>query len=921
MLKDYFKLQKEYETKYKEKTILLMQVGGFYESYCSDTQGFSLKELSGILNIQFTKKNKNLPVSDKNPYMLGFPLHSLKKYLKILLEYQFTVAVYHQEENSKGTITRHKTGVYTYATFIDDSEDSSTEETSSIISLFIDVIDNNKFHISASQIDLFTGKGNILINKSIDEYEQYAILQRFLQLFKYRELLICSNETFQYENLIDNLDIDNSKTMIQNFKLLNQHNINYQNEILERVYGKEPIISQIERIGLEKYPNAVISWVTLIDYTYEHNPKILKNIDLPVLITNENYLLLENNAIEQLNLISNNSLELSQVGKKYQSVYHVINNCTTSMGKRYLKQQLLQPLTNPQTIKERYSASEALFDTDIQINEILQGIVDIETLNRRLSIDLICPFQFKNLYLSYNKLSTLRNFEWNTTFLSDIPKFTFLKSIEECFEFDTFDEEKYFKKNMYPELDKLQDLIAGEKQNIDSFHKYLNKILNDKERKEINGIKLELGSSGYFFSVSSKRAKVLKGILDENDLKKISFKEMPKSSVTKIYLLNSIDQETVNKYREMNKLCWLDCCSKIYEKYKIDFYNVITWVSKIDFILSNIKTAKIFKYCKPQIIESDKPFVTFKGMRHPIIERLIKDKQPYVSHDINLGKKEDGILLYGLNSCGKSSLMKAIGINTILAQCGLYVPCQSMQYYPYKKLFTRITGNDNIFKGLSSFSLEMVEINNIIKFADYNSLIIGDEICKGTETISACAIVSSILIMIASRKCSFIFASHLHDLVKIPDILDLKNMNIYHLQISIDEKNKKIIYDRKLIPGSGENIYGVTVAKFVIKNQEFNRLTEKMIEIHKQLWKETDKIKITLLEDKKSKYNNKKFVDKCENCGKNANYEGEIETHHNLIHQKDCDEAGYFEHLHKNSGWNLKSLCKQCHKKEHHESK
>jgi DNA mismatch repair protein MutS len=261
--------------------------------------------------------------------------------------------------------------------------------------------------------------------------------------------------------------------------------------------------------------------------------------------------------------------------------------------------------------------------------------------------------------------------------------------------------------------------------------------------------------------------------------------------------------------------------------------------------------------------------------------------------------------------------MKAIGVNIILAQCGLYVPCKHMEYTPYKAVFTRITGNDNIFKGLSSFSLEMVELNNIIKYANRNSLVIGDEICKGTEPISACSIVSSILLILAQRRCSFIFASHLHDLVKINDINNLKNMSIYHLKIRIDEDNEKLIYDRQLEVGSGENIYGVTVAKFVIKDKEFIRLADKMVEIHKQLYNQGhengDDIKLKIVEDKKSKYNSKKFISKCENCGKKASYKGELQTHHNIIHQEECDNMGYLEHLHKNSLWNLQALCTKCH--------
>jgi DNA mismatch repair protein MutS len=923
MLKDYFKLQKEYESKYGERTILLFQVGSFFEVYSSPTKGFNLKELSSILNIQSTRKNKNIPISEENCEMCGFPQHSLKKFLRILLENQFTVIVYVQKEKS-GKITRNLEGVYTYGTYLDDSEtEESHSNDNNIICLFFDAIDTdtNTYVISASQIDLFSGKGSVLINDSIDPMEQYAVVTRYLQLFKSREIIYAITDVkTDAMAIIDNLDIDLNKTMIQRFAITQQTNIHYQNEVLEKVYGKESIISQIERIGLERYPNLVTSWITLIDYVYEHNPNILKNIDYPSIINNGDNLLLENNAIEQLNLISNNSLEITN--KRYQSVYHVVNNCVTAIGKRYLKMQLLQPLTNHKQIQDRYSATEFLMSQERQLTKILDGTLDIEKFNRRLSLDSITPFEFKNLYLTYKKLEELKVFNWDTEFLQDVPDFSIINLWEKHFNFDTFDDEKYFYKGIYPELDKIQELIDKEQEGIQKHHKYLNNVLNKQEKKEINGVKLEFNDKdSHYFSTTTRRAKIIEQQLTTEDKKNFIFKPMPKSQTMKIFLNVQMDKSILINYRELTKRCWTESCIKMYNTSRDSLKHIVDWVSRIDFILSNIKTSQMYKYTKPKIVQSDKSFVKFTEMRHPIIERLVRDSIPYVAHNISLGQEQDGILLYGLNSAGKSSIMKAIGINIILAQCGMYVPCKDMEYSPYTSLFTRITGNDNIFKGLSSFSLEMVELNNIIKYATKSSLVIGDEICRGTETISACSIVSTILIMLAQRKCSFIFASHLHDLVQIKDITDLKNMSVYHLKISIDEKNEKLIYDRQLEKGSGENIYGVTVAKFVIKDTEFIRLTDKMVEIHKQLYNQGhtngNKIKLKIVGSKKSRYNSKKFISECEKCGKKPSYKGELETHHDFIHQEECDSSGHKDHLHKNSKWNLKVLCDSCHEKEH----
>lgn len=922
MLPEYFKKQKEYEEKYGKNTLLLFQVGMFIECYCTETEGYPVKDLSLLLNIQYTKKNKALPISKKNAAMVGWPLHASKKYIRILLQNNFTLAIYHQKETN-GKITRERVGLYTPNTYLEEDTLEDKIDTN-IICLYFDFIEKDTYLICASQIDLTTGKGSVLINTNTEPIEQYSALQNYLKLFQTREIVYaCSDPNKDLQGIMDELDIDNSKYFLQKYTLVNQTNLAYQNEILQRIYGKEEILSQIERLGLEKYPELVVSWITLIDYVYEHNPKVIKNIDYPELILNNNYLLLENNAIEQLNLITNNALEISN--KKYQSVYHVINNCLTCFGKRYLKKQLLQPLIDVNLINERYTASHFMKSKIEHIYNVLSGVIDIEKLNRRMSLETISFFEMKNLYLTYKKLSQLTDLVWDTPFLSNVPEFKVLKVLERYFTFDSFEDECYFKKGIFKNLDTLEKEINSDYSRITEFHVYLNKLLNSHERKEINGIKLEFSdTSGYFFSMSSKRANTLEKIITKEDHTQLNFKPMPRSSTTKIYLLNQVNLELLAEYKDLIKKCWLESCNLVFNEIKNELKEIVEWVSRIDFIYSNLKTAQSYKYTCPTIVENEtksKSFVEFTEMRHPIIERLVKDTQMYIAHNISLGKSKDGILLFGLNSAGKSSMMKSIGVNIILAQCGLYVPCKKMEYFPYKSLFTRITGNDNLFKGMSSFTVEMLELNNILKYSNENSLVIGDEICRGTETISACSIVSAILILLSKRKSSFIFASHLHDLTQIKDITKLPNLAIKHLKITIDTKNEKLIYDRILQDGPGSSIYGITVAKFIIKDPTFINLTERFSTIHTQLHSQGhtngESIKLKLVEDKRSRYNSKKFVSNCENCGKKASYNGELETHHNVITQEQCDTEGFFNHLHKNSLWNLKVLCSDCHDLEH----
>lgn len=290
-------------------------------------------------------------------------------------------------------------------------------------------------------------------------------------------------------------------------------------------------------------------------------------------------------------------------------------------------------------------------------------------------------------------------------------------------------------------------------------------------------------------------------------------------------------------------------------------------------------------------------------MRHPIIER-IQDDIEYVGNDVELN--EDGILLYGINASGKSSFMKAIGLNIIMAQAGMFVAAESMSYYPYNSIFTRISGMDNIYKGMSSFTVEMTELRNILQRCNKYSLVIGDEICCGTESISGISIVASGIDTLIKKKSCFIFASHLHELTKIKCIskhIENDILKVKHIRITIDGENR-IIYDRNLQNGQGSKIYGIEVCKSLDMPLDFMKNAEK-------IRKEVEGINKDIIKNKKSRYNQSVIVDKCKICDNVAE-----ETHH-IVYQEKANEDGYLTSFHKNSKHNLVPLCKECHKKEH----
>ena len=222
--------------------------------------------------------------------------------------------------------------------------------------------------------------------------------------------------------------------------------------------------------------------------------------------------------------------------------------------------------------------------------------------------------------------------------------------------------------------------------------------------------------------------------------------------------------------------------------------------------------------------------------------------------------KTDGILLYGTNAVGKTSFIRALGIAVIMAQSGLYVPCSSFNYMPYKYIFTRIIGNDNIFKGLSTFAVEMSELRTILKLADNNSLILGDELCSGTETLSAISIFVAGIQQLHRSRSSFIFATHLHEIVDYNEITTLSSVKQKHMEVIYNKEKDMLIYDRKLKDGPGNSMYGLEVCKSLSLPQDF---LDAAYEIRMKYHPETRSI----LSLKTSRYNSKKIVGMCEKCG------------------------------------------------------
>jgi DNA mismatch repair protein MutS len=362
------------------------------------------------------------------------------------------------------------------------------------------------------------------------------------------------------------------------------------------------------------------------------------------------------------------------------------------------------------------------------------------------------------------------------------------------------------------------------------------------------------------------------------------------------------------KISDMVSLLYQGFIASLHEYYH-DFENMTAFVSAMDMIQNRCYVARKYRYCRPVIAQAQASFVRATGLRHCLIERINED-ECYVTNDVELNG--DGMLLYGTNAVGKTSLIRAIGVAVIMAQAGFYVPATTFLYRPYRAIMTRILGNDNLFKGLSTFVVEMSELRVILRMADANTLVLGDELCSGTEMDSAISIFVAGLQHLYRAGASFIFATHLHEIAGYSEIREMApRLRLAHMRVFYDKARDTLVYDRKLQDGAGESMYGLEVCKSLHLPDDFLENANTIRVKYRGVSTKTPTASI--LDDAvPSRYNAAKLRRLCELCQEKKG----TEVHH-LQHQESADADNFIGHIHKNHPANLASVCEDCHREIH----
>jgi DNA mismatch repair protein MutS len=966
----YYDYRNKYEKKYGSNTIILMQVGDFFEIYSKQKDDVLLNNTKNILQTRIAEKNKDK--TTPSYFMCGFPKHVLYGKLNVFLKHNFTVVVVEQLENCKGA-SRDVTEIHTPGISFTNLEKENANH-DYVCCFYIKQSKKYKthediLHIGISLIDISTGYNIIYelldfnINKTINELSQF--INKF---FPKRIMLYYDMVEIKYLNeikiiitelniLYDEIDF-NSVGSEKSNKYSEYNKIAYQDAFFNKIFTSTGMVSAIEYFNIGKYEFAIISYLLLLQFTHEYNSKIIENILDPEIYINTNYLNFNNNALYQLNITENNIIDTygTTNTSKNSTLFKIINKTSTLMGKRLLYKRMLNPILDTQKLNKRYDQIDFMIQDNnyLKFEEHLNLVCDIERYHRKIVMEKLHPYEFTKLFYSFKSIINILDLvistsddstdETDTPFNHNIEYFNNFKEYYNEFNsiFNDIDnmeniklttiKNSFFTKGTNAKIDKLQDKI-DEKLNF--FNDEQQKLSNFIDNKS-NYVSIVLHNKKYVLFATTKRCKVMmdgfnKVKINDNDTNtnKTVYELIKKTGNTsiisspKLTLMSSKLIELESSIGDIVKNEFINTLSFQYKKFEQSIKYITNLISIIDINKSCAKTSIQNVYHKPTIkpYNNDNiPYIDCENIRHPIIERLNIGTE-YITNDVRLGqtkeeedkKTHDGLILFGLNAAGKSSFMKAIGLNIILAQMGMYVPSSKFEYYPFNSLYTRISDNDNIFKGQSSFAVEMTELNYIINYADEHSLVIGDEVCKGTETISGISLVTSTINTLANNNVKFIFASHLHQLTKLEEINSIDNITFNHLSVEYNTDNNDIAYNRKLKNGPGPDIYGLEVARHIINNDKFLSFAQ---QIRNKIQKKSNNI----LDSNSSKYNSSIYVNECKICKTTAEQvkPSQLDVHHiNQQKDTDCNNIVIDKHFHKNNSHNLVVLCKPCHQKVH----
>jgi len=917
MYKEYIELYKQYTQKYGPKTAIFLMVGSFYELYdiqnneTGETE-CNVREIVDYLGIQLSTKKGDFS-EHQTGLFAGFPDYVMHKWAGRLTSSGWTVVIVDQIKDIRGKVKERKVSrILSPSTHI---ENTSSIDTPYVVTLFFNQSQGQPPQFGAGALDLTTGTTSTysgIANGRPDIWTADDLVQ-MLSVFQPKELLIYWRspnpvpDEFFFRRIFG---IPQSITLhLRSVESLGSFSTRLScSEYLQKIYSIRSVLPPITYLGL-RTQNEELALLYLLQFVEEHYPSMLKSFHRNEPWIPQARLVCGNHALTQLQMTGQN-LNETMIG--------LFDKGITPMGKRSIRERLLSPYSDAHEISARLHEVQEYMnwseEKTKQLERQLRFMFDLPRLHRKILCGLITFSEIVGIFQTYSAMNVIMNHVTNETCL--VQPFTQNEWQSYLSIFQThFTEDKAqsassdltaFNINTYEEIGKKESEI---KEVIELFEELRREIavkggvaedairLEERE-KEPYGFK---GSTITLQQLKKNSQKLPDGL-------KIS--ELKSGGWIDCGQLQQLNTKLV-KHREvlehLVRTHLVDACLAISEAGHSIWNRMEHWISHVDCTQCIGRVSKERGFVCPDIepLDENGSSLDIQQIRHPLVETT-SSRISYVKHNVSLGGTHSkGWLVYGMNASGKSTLMKATGLCVLLAQAGCFVPAKKMTLKPFQAIYTRILNQDNLFAGLSSFAVEMSELRDILRNANPHTLVLGDELCAGTESISAQALVASGIQWLSSRNAKFIFATHLHDLA---EWLDTKKegVEVWHLHVEYNPVTKKLIYDRSLRPGSGSTLYGLEVARAMDLPFEF---------IEQALQNRHRIMGTTRQQEASSSSWNKEIIRKeCEICKKGIC--SELEVHH--IQQRSSAVKNILEDgRHMNDKTNLIVICQTCHDEIH----
>ena len=779
MMQHYLKTHEEYKD-----CILFYRLGDFYEMFFDDAKVVS-KEL------ELTLTGKSCGAEERAP-MCGIPYHAAETYLTRLVKKGYKVAICEQVEDpklAKGMVKREVTRVVTPGTTLNAQ---ALDETKNNYIMCIAYIGD---HYGISSADITTG----------DYYVTEVDSERKLldEVNKYQPTEIICNEAFY----ISGIDIDDMKNRM-GIVIYSLDAWYFSDETAQMTLKDHFKVRDLEGLGLADYDSGVVAAGALIKYLYETQKTTLSNLVAIHPYTTGKFMIIDSSTRRNLELV-----ETLREKQKRGSLLWVLDKTRTAMGARTLRSFVEQPLIERTEIEERYDAIDE-FNTNAitreEIREYLNPVYDLERLITRVTYQTANPrdlIAFRNSIHMLPPIKTLMS-DFQSPLLKRL--YEQLDTLDELYELIersiteepplTLHDGGILKEGYNEEVDRLRKAKTDGKSWLADLE------AKEREKTGIKNLKIKYNKVfGYYLEVTN------------------SFKDMVPDYFTRKQTLANAERFITPELKELEDVI-LGAEDKLivleYELFRevrqkvadevVRIQKTAKAVAQIDVFASLATVAEQNNYCRPKL--NEKGLIDIKDGRHPVVERMIQNEM-FVANDTYLDNGSNRVsIITGPNMAGKSTYMRQSALIVLMAQIGSFVPAKSAKIGIVDRIFTRVGASDDLASGQSTFMVEMSEVANILRNATSNSLLILDEIGRGTSTFDGLSIAWAVVEHISNPRllgAKTLFATHYHELTELEG--KLNSVNNYC--IAVKEKGDDIVFLRKIVKGGADKSYGIQVAK------------------------------------------------------------------------------------------------------------